>query len=70
MNRTMEELDILKDKGVNATLINITTVKSLDSKAVAAVPAGTNCAVAVEGNAKRLHGQIRREMLRQKKLIE
>lgn len=48
MNRAMEALEQLKAENICATLIDIATVKPLDSKAVAAVLERTNCAVAVE----------------------
>jgi len=48
MNRAIAALEQLKNEGVNATLIDISTVKPLDSKAVAEVLGRTNCAVAVE----------------------
>lgn len=48
MNRAIAALEQLKNEGVNATLIDISTVKPLDSKGVAEVLKKTNCAVAVE----------------------
>lgn len=48
MNRALEALELLKNEGIFATLIDIPTVKPLDSKAVAEVLGRTNCAVAVE----------------------
>lgn len=48
MNRAIAALEQLKSEGVNATLIDVSTVKPLDSKSVAEVLARTDCAVAVE----------------------
>ncbi|MEA5152730.1 MAG: transketolase C-terminal domain-containing protein [Oscillospiraceae bacterium] len=48
MNRAIEAVDRLHAEGVNATLIDVSTVKPLDSAGVAAVLRRTNCAVAVE----------------------
>lgn len=48
MNRAIEALERLNNEGIHATLINITTLKPLDSKAVAEVLKRTDCAVAVE----------------------
>ncbi len=48
MNRAITALEQLKNEGVNATLIDISTVKPLDSKGVAEVLKRTDCAVAVE----------------------
>lgn len=48
MNRAISATEQLKDEGINATLIDVATVKPLDSKAVAEVLKNTNCAVAVE----------------------
>ncbi|MGI6778441.1 MAG: transketolase family protein [Acetivibrionales bacterium] len=48
INRAVEALELLKKNGINAILIDISTVKPLDSKAVAEVLARTDCAVAVE----------------------
>lgn len=48
MNRAIEAVEQLKAEGVNATLIDVSTVKPLDSQGVAAVLRRTNCAVAIE----------------------
>ena len=48
MNRAIEAVEQLKAEGVNATLIDVSTVKPMDSKGVAAVLERCNCAVAVE----------------------
>lgn len=48
MNRAIEAADKLKAEGVNATLIDVSTIKPLDSKGVAEVLRSCNCAVAVE----------------------
>jgi len=48
MNRAILALEQLKEEGIHGTLVDISTVKPLDSRAVAAVLARTNCAVAVE----------------------
>lgn len=48
MNRAIEATDKLKAEGINATLIDVSTIKPLDSKGVAEVLCRCNCAVAVE----------------------
>lgn len=48
MSRAIEALDQLKSEGINGILIDISTVKPLDSKSVVEVLEKTNCAVAVE----------------------
>ncbi|MBO5638806.1 MAG: transketolase [Oscillospiraceae bacterium] len=48
MNRAIEALDKLHEEGVNGVLVDVSTVKPLDSQGVAAVLRRTNCAVAVE----------------------
>lgn len=48
MNRAIEAADKLKAEGINATLIDVSTIKPLDSKGVAEVLRRCNCAVAVE----------------------
>ena len=48
MNRAIEAVDILHSEGINATLIDVSTIKPMDSKGVAAVLEKCNCAVAVE----------------------
>lgn len=48
MNRAITALEQLKNEGVNATLIDVSTVKPLDSQGVAEVLKRTDCAVAVE----------------------
>lgn len=48
MNRAIEAAEQLKAEGVNATVIDVSTIKPLDSKGVAEVLSRTNCAVAVE----------------------
>lgn len=48
MNRALAALEQLKEEGINAILVDISTVKPLDSKAVAEILKKTNCAVAVE----------------------
>ena len=48
MNRAIEALEQLHNEGVNGVLIDVSTVKPMDSAGVAAVLRRTNCAVAVE----------------------
>lgn len=48
MNRALEALEALRAEGVNATLVDVPTVKPLASREVAAVLKRTGCAVAVE----------------------
>ena len=48
MNRAIEALDKLHEEGVNGVLVDVATVKPLDSQGVADVLRRTNCAVAVE----------------------
>lgn len=48
MDRAIKAADELKAGGINATLIDVSTVKPLDSEGVAAVLRRCNCAVAVE----------------------
>lgn len=48
MNRAIEALEQLHAEGVNATLIDVSTIKPMDSAGVAEVLRRTNCAVAVE----------------------
>jgi len=48
MNRAIAALEELKNFGINGTLIDVATVKPMDSKGVAKVLERTNCAVAVE----------------------
>lgn len=48
MNRAIEATELLKAEGINATLIDVSTIKPLDSQGVAAVLRRCNCAVAVE----------------------
>ncbi|HHW31650.1 MAG TPA: transketolase [Clostridiaceae bacterium] len=48
MNRAAEALEKLKEEGINGILINIPTIKPMDSKAIAQILEQTNCAVAVE----------------------
>lgn len=48
MNRAIEAAGKLKAEGINATLIDVSTIKPLDSKGVAEVLRRCNCAVAVE----------------------
>ena len=48
MNRAIEAVDKLHEEGINATLIDVPTIKPMDSKGVAAVLEKCNCAVAVE----------------------
>lgn len=48
MNRAIEAADKLKAEGINATLIDVSTIKPLDSKGVAEVLRRCNCSVAVE----------------------
>ncbi|MBS1419413.1 MAG: transketolase [Oscillospiraceae bacterium] len=48
MNRAIEALEQLHAEGVDGTLIDVSTVKPLDSRGVAEVLRRTDCAVAVE----------------------
>lgn len=48
MDRAIAAVEQLKSEGIQATLIDISTLKPLESKAVAAVLQKCNCAVAVE----------------------
>lgn len=48
MSRALEALEKLKENGINAILINISTIKPLNESAVAAILKRTNRAVAVE----------------------
>lgn len=48
MDRAIEALEELHAEGINATLIDVSTIKPMDSKGVAAVLEKCNCAVAVE----------------------
>lgn len=48
MNRAIEALEQLHAEGVDGTLIDVSTVKPLDSQGVAEVLRRTDCAVAVE----------------------
>ncbi len=48
MNRAIEAVEQLKAEGIQATLIDVSTVKPLDSKGVAAVLERCGCAVAIE----------------------
>ena len=48
MNRAIEALEQLKAEGINGTLVDVSTIKPMDSQGVAAVLRRTNCAVAVE----------------------
>lgn len=48
MNRAIEAVEKLREVGVGATLIDVSTVKPMDSKGVAAVLEKCGCAVAVE----------------------
>lgn len=48
MDRSIEALDKLHEEGINGVLIDVSTVKPLDSQGVADVLRRTNCAVAVE----------------------
>ena len=48
MNRAIEALEELHAEGVNGVLVDVSTVKPMDSQGVAEVLSRTNCAVAVE----------------------
>ncbi|HIS45280.1 MAG TPA: transketolase [Candidatus Scatomorpha merdigallinarum] len=48
MNRAIEALEQLHNEGVNGVLVDVSTIKPLDSAGVADVLRRTNCAVAVE----------------------
>lgn len=48
MNRAIEAVEQLEQEGIHATLIDVSTVKPMDSKGVAAVLEKCGCAVAVE----------------------
>ncbi len=48
MNRAIEALEQLHNEGVNGVLIDVSTIKPMDSAGVAEVLRRTNCAVAVE----------------------
>ena len=48
MDRAIAALEQLHEEGVNGVLVDVSTVKPLDSQGVAAVLRRTNCAVAVE----------------------
>lgn len=48
MDRAIEAVGRLEDEGIHATLVDVSTVKPLDSKGVAAVLEKCDCAVAVE----------------------
>lgn len=48
MDRAIEAVGRLEEEGIHATLVDVSTVKPLDSKGVAAVLEKCDCAVAVE----------------------
>ena len=48
MDRAIKALEQLHEEGVNATLVDVSTIKPMDSKGVAAVLEKCGCAVAVE----------------------
>lgn len=48
MNRAIEAAELLMAEGINATVVDVSTIKPLDSQGVATVLRRTNCAVAVE----------------------
>ena len=48
MNRAIEALEKLHEEGINGVLVDVSTVKPMDSQGVAEVLRRTNCAVAVE----------------------
>ena len=48
MDRAIAAAEKLKAEGINATLVDVSTVKPMDSAGVTAVLRRTNCAVAVE----------------------
>lgn len=48
MNRAIEALEELHSEGVDGVLVDVSTVKPMDSQGVAEVLSRTNCAVAVE----------------------
>lgn len=48
MNRAIEAVEQLEQEGIHVTLIDVSTVKPMDSKGVAAVLEKCGCAVAVE----------------------
>lgn len=48
MDRAIKALEQLREEGVNATLVDVSTIKPMDSKGVAAVLEKCGCAVAVE----------------------
>ena len=48
INRAISALEQLKNEGINGTLIDVSTVKPMDSEGVTKVLERTNCAVAVE----------------------
>ncbi len=48
MSRALQALEELHKEGVDAVLVDVPTIKPMESKAVAAILRQTNCAVAVE----------------------
>lgn len=48
MDRAIEALDRLKDQGINGTLVDVSTIKPMDSAGVTEVLRRCGCAVAVE----------------------
>jgi transketolase len=48
MNRAIEALEQLKVEGINGLLVDVSTVKPIDSKSIAEILKRTNCAIAVE----------------------
>ena len=48
VHESLKAHDILKNKGVNAYVVNISTIKPLDAKLVISLAKKTNCVITVE----------------------